>query len=357
MGNLMTDTYTYEDLANTYGNFYLPAVKVFINETDVIRSMSLALEDISIVLSLSAASSTVLKFGNVYDKESRSFLSGLTDKFKPGTIVEIAIGYYSAVQTVMKGFVYLTGAEFGEKISFVVTVMDVKKLMMISGVKHLMHDAANYSDVFETVMASYSGLCTAETKATSDELEKPISQTSTDYNLIVDELVGKSSREFLVVAGKAYFRERPKTGSAILQLEFGRELLRLEMDYSYLDVSVQVTGYNRFEQTVYTGTAAAASAESQTTLITPSPAATLSDPDADSQEKVTLRAEYLAEQEIENAKYGKGITIGLPELVPGRFVEVVGLEEMANRKYYMKEVRHTIREGYFTTEFDIGGWI
>ena len=46
----------------------------------------------------------------------------------------------------------------------------------------------------------------------------------------------------------------------------------------------------------------------------------------------------------------------LPELVPGRFVEVSKLEAMANRKYYLKRVNHRINEEGFITEFETGGW-
>lgn len=358
MADLMTGTYDYSSLANKYGNFRRPAVKIYINGTDILTSQNLFLEEITVVLSLTSASSAQFKISNLYDVQSRSFKSGIADKFKPGTIVEIALGYYSSTLKILKGFVYMLGAEFGEKNLLVVTVMDVRKLMMISGSRHVLHDVKNYSDIFKTIMSSYSKLCTASVSATNDKLEAPVSQMSNDYEFVMEELVkkGKSDREFLVLGDKAYFRERPKSGSPIIQLEYGRDLLEMEMDYSYLDMEIQVIGYNNYEQATYTGKAKAKSDESQVSLISPSPVWIYSDPDADNQEKAAKRAQYIADTKKEQAKSGRLVTIGYPELVPGRFVEVVKLEKMVNRKYYLSEVRHKIGDGFYATECEIGGW-
>lgn len=358
MADLMTETYTYKDLVNQYGNFHLPAVKIYVNGTELLSSMGLLLEEIEVVLSLDSASSVQFKLGNVYDVQSRSFRSGLKDKFKPGTIVEVALGYYSSTIKIFKGFVYMLGCEFGEKAMLAVTAMDVRKLMMISGSRHVLHNVKNYSDAFKTIMADYGALCSVQVTATDDKLEIPVSQVSSDYDFVMEELVatGKSSREFFVVADKAYFRERPGSQAPLMQLEYGRELLSLEMDYAYLDLEIQVVGFNAGEQTAYTGTARAKSKEPQSSLISPAPVRMVTDPDADNQDKVSRRAGSLADMETERVKRGKLTTVGLPEIVPGRFIEVVKTEAMVNRKYYISEVRHHVGEGIFTTEIDIGGW-
>lgn len=358
MADLMSDTYEYSSLANKYGNFYLPAVKIYINGTDILAAQKLFLEEISVVLPLDSAGSAQFKIGNIYDPPSRSFKSGIADKFKPGTIVEIALGYYSSTTKIMKGFVYMLGAEFGSKNLLVVTVMDVRKLMMIGGSRHVLHNAKNYSDIFKTIMSAYSKLCTPKVTATDDKLEAPVSQTGTDYDFIMEELVkkGKSGREFFVLGENAYFRERPKSAPAVLKAEFGRELLELEMDYSYLDMEIQVMGYNSYEQASYIGKSKVKSAEPQASLLTPTPVFAYSDPDADNQEKAARRAGALADLADRQSKNGRLTMIGLPEIVPGRYVEVVKLEKMVNRKYYITEVRHRIGGAFFVTECDIGGF-
>lgn len=358
MADLMKDTYDYQSLANKYGNFRRPAVKIFINGTDILTSQKLFLEEISVVLSLESAGSAQFKIDNIYDVESRSFKSGIVDKFKPGTIVEIAIGYFSSTTKIMKGFVYMLGAEFGRKNLLVVTVMDVRKLMMIGGSHHVLHSVKNYSDIFKNIMSSYSKLCSPEVSATDDKLEAPVSQTGTDYDFVMEELVkkGKSDREFFVVGDKAYFREQPKSGTPLLSMEYGRELLELQMDYSYLDMEIQVIGYNSYEQMTYTGKSQAKSGESQASLISPSPVWVYTDPDADNQEKAAKRAKAISRNRVDKSRHGRLTTVGIPEIVPGRFLEVVKLEKMVNRKYYISQVRHKIGDSFYATDCEIGGW-
>lgn len=358
MADLMTDTYEYSSLANKYGNFYLPVVKIYINGTDILSSQKLYLEDISVVLSLQNASSAQFRIGNLYDVKNRKFKSGIADKFKPGTIVEIALGYQSSTIKIMKGFVYMLGAEFGEKNLLVVTVMDVRKLMMIGGIRRVLHNEKNYSDIFKNLMSPYSKLCRLKVSSTNDKLEAPVFQAGTDYDFVMDEFVrkGKSGREFLVVGDTAYLRERPENAKAVIKAEFGREIIKMQMDYSYLDREIRVTGYNSYEQKSYTGKSKIKSKEAQASLLTPTPIFFYPDADADSQEKADRRAETIADLEKRQTQVGQITTIGLPELVPGRYIEIVKLEKMVNRKYYITEVRHRIGNDFFITECETGGW-
>jgi phage protein D len=48
--------------------------------------------------------------------------------------------------------------------------------------------------------------------------------------------------------------------------------------------------------------------------------------------------------------------VGLPELVPGRFVSVKGLDSELDRDYYIREVRHELDSGGFSTSVEIGDW-
>ena len=48
--------------------------------------------------------------------------------------------------------------------------------------------------------------------------------------------------------------------------------------------------------------------------------------------------------------------VGLPELVPGRFVSLKGLDSDLDLDYYIREVRHEIGSDGFSTTLEIGGW-
>lgn len=354
MADLMTGSSAYNTLANQYGNFIVPAMKIKVNGQDVITSMNLQIVELTVTCSLHAAGCTVIKIGGCYDEEQTSFSSDVKDKFKLGTVVSVELGYLSHTELVFKGYVAMLGAEFAEDKLIVVTLMDARRLMMTSGKKQILYDVKNYSDAFSTVIGEYSKLCTSTMDATNDQLENPVSQTSNDYEFITKELARKGKREFFIFADKAYFRQLDSNTSACMTVQYGRELLELKVDHEYLDVKIKVLGYDQMEETSVAYEKQVTSSLDQTSVIT-TPEFTIADIDADSQEKAQNRAEFIAQQEINRTCTGSGKTIGLPEIVPGRYLEVEEADELVNKKFYITEVKHSIVNHFFTTEFEIGG--
>ena len=357
MADLMADVCTYDSLVNKYGNFHVPAVRLYVDGRDVVQDLELDIHSLEVILSLQEASMAVIRLMDAYDPETRSFDDQVKNKFKLGTVVEVEIGYISETRKVLKGFVAILGAEFGQDTCLVVTVMDVRRLMMTGGVHHVLHDVSNYSDAVQTILDEYTKLCTAEIDATNDQLKNPVSQRSTDYDFITRELIagGRCEREFLVVGDKAYFRTPRKETTAICSLELGRELREFRVENIYTDLKVDVTGYNQQEQNIITASATARSTEAQSSLFTKTPVHNIVDPEADTQDKADMRAQAYAGGRLSLGQNGKGVCLGLPELVPGRFVEIAMLEQMANKKFYINKVTHRIGEEGFVTEFEAGG--
>lgn len=358
MSKLMTGSYTNKALTNKYGNFLVPNFKIKVNGTDVVATLDLDVSEMVITLSLSAASSVVIKLGSLYDEESHSFESKVKNKFKLGTVVEIEAGYLSETTMIFKGYVTGLGVEFDEYSLLIVQLMDARRLMMSSGKRQLLHEVKNYSDAFKTVISNYSKLCTPEVDATDDKLEKPLAQTTNDYNFVTKELIGKGKapREFFILGDKAYFREPAKDTSPIMKVRYGRELLNFSMMAGYLSMKVVVSGYDPKAQKAVSATVNAKSSSSQSSVISSPPEIYFVDPDADTPEKAKTRATAIAEREIRKTMTGSGLLVGIPEVVPGRFLEIESLDSMVNKKYYLTEVIHTIDTESFTTAFEIGGW-
>lgn len=357
MADLMTDTYTYDSLVNKYGNFHVPAVRLYVDGSDVVQELELQVQSLEISLSLHTASTAVIRLSGIYDQEQRSFDSKVKNKFKLGTVVEVGIGYISEIQKVLKGYVAVLGAEFGKEVCLVVTVADVRRLMA-EGVHHVLHNVSNYSEAVQTILEKYSKLCAAKVDATDDQLESPLSQRSTDFDFITRELIakGRCEREFLVVGGTAYFRKPREETKAICVMEFGRELREFKVESAYTDMQVDVIGYHQLTQSIFTASATAKSTEAQNSVLTSTPIHNIVDPGADTQEEVDIHATIWANERLSSGQKGSGTCVGLPELVPGRFVEISMLEEMANRKFYINKVTHRMDEAGFVTEFETGGW-
>ncbi len=359
MGDLMTGTAKYESLENKYGNFIVPAVKIKSNGSDVVTKNDLTILELTVTLSLESAGMAIIKVADIYDTKNHSLDSKVKKLFKLGTIMEIELGYLSETTAVFKGYVAGLGAEFGETPALVVKLMDARKLMMTGGVRKQLYEDKNYSDIFKKVMGRYSKLCSIEADATTDNLKAPVSQSTSDYNFVKNELLkkGKSEREFFILYDKAYFRKPCKNKTAIMTVTFGRELMRLSTMADYLDTEIEVIGYDPVNCKSISSKQKVKTSESQTSVLSPAQQQFFIDPDADSEEKAKIRAGAIAEKMKLNCCYAEGELIGLPEIVPGRFLKVEDTDSLVDKSYYLSEVTHYYTESAFRTSFEAKGWV
>ncbi|MBQ9632873.1 MAG: hypothetical protein IJV04_08195, partial [Lachnospiraceae bacterium] len=187
----------------------------------------------------------------------------------------------------------------------------------------------------------------------------PLSQTQDDYQFITRELIGsgRADREFFVLGEKAYFRKPCKEKTPIMSLEYGRELLALKTDEAYRDLNVFVVGYDADQQKTVTGNASVNRPLSMKKLIGSTPEFYLTDPAMDTVSKAKDKAQAVAGRLEYKAKTGQGMTIGIPEIVPGRYISVKSLDrDLCDHKYYLKNVIHEINGEDYKTMFDIEGW-
>lgn len=359
MADLMTATEKYTSLQNKYGNFVVPAFKIKANGTDLVTQNRLTVAELTVTLSLENAGMAVMKIADIYDMEKHSMDSKIKSLFKLGTVIEIELGYLSATTAVFKGYVAGLGTEIDEEPMLVVKLMDARKLMMTNGVRKQLYEDKNYSDIFKKVMGRYSKLCSIEADATSDNLTAPVSQSTSDYNFVKNELLrkGKSEREFFILYDKAYFRKPCKNKTPIMTVNLGRELFRLSTMEDYLDTEIEVIGYDPKNSKSISSKATVKSDGSMTPVLTPSQQQFFIDPDADSEEKAKIRVGYLSDKMKNDSCYAEGELVGLPEIVPGRYLKVEDVDELVNKSFYLSEVTHRIDSSRFRTMFEARGWV
>ena len=168
---------------------------------------------------------------------------------------------------------------------------------------------------------------------------------------------GKSDREFFVLMDKAYFRTPAKNKTPIMTVELGKELLKFSMMADYLDTEINVIGFDPVRCESVSAKVKAKTPEKYSPVITPTPAQFFIDADADSEAKAKTRAQAIANTEQRKCCFAQGELVGLPEIVPGRYLQVNKLDEMADKKYYISEVCHRFSESSFSTVFESKGWL
>ena len=356
MASLMTATAQYSMLENKYGNFRVPALKIISGGSDILAKNELSVTDLTVTLSLEDAGMAVFKVAADYDIEKRSFDKKVKNLFKLGTIMEIELGYLSATTPIFKGYVSGLGVEFGGNPLLVVMLMDARKLMMTNGVRKQLYTDKNYSDIFKKVMGRYAKLCSIEADPTSDNLTSPVSQSTSDYNFVKNELLkrGKSEREFFILYDKAYFRKPCKNKVPIMTVTLGRELISFNTMTEYLDSEIEVIGYD--PKTLKSlSSKVKVKSDKCVPVLSPTPQQFFIDPDADSAEKAKIRAAAIADTMKMKSVFAEGELLGLPEIVPGRFIKVQDTDDLSNNSYYINEVTHHLSDSEFKTSFEASG--
>lgn len=356
MADLMSGSYTFAQLQQKYANFLAPAAKVKIDGTDIASAWGLAVDDLNITVSLEEAGSCNFTVVNAYDLQKRQFKDDCKNNLIPGAVIEVSLGYGSDLTLVFKGYISEVSVAFGEMPTYSCTAMDVRRLMMDGGDTYLIHQVKSYSAAFWEVMERYAKLTPQkEVDDTPDQFEQ-LAQMNNDYQFVTMVLCKNGDREFFVIGGKAYFRKPQKVAVPIVTLEWGRDLLSFSRNSMYQDFEVQVVGYDDENKEVIQGEAREKNDEKQSQVISEVQATLKADPSIKDLQAANEAAKKEAEERKKRAQSGSAVCIGLPEIVPGRFIKLEKLDSMLDKKYYVNKVQHAFGSDGFTTNIEIKGW-
>ena len=351
---LMDGKYEYSSLTGKYSQFRTPAGRLKLGGSELPRGVGV--EQIGATLSLEGASAVTFTVAGAYDLKAGGFDPKVKALLKLGTKVSLELGYGSALTEVFQGYISGVSVNFSDAPSLSITAMDVRGLMMEGTSREEVHVVTTYSAAFQAVMKRYSALCSelVVDATDADEIAQIVQRTS-DYEFVAHILTKKANREFFVLDGKAYFREEKKVKAPIMTLAWGKGILSFSRNALYQNLEITVIGFDpdskeavKAKVTETAGTAQKAVGPKHETVI--------SDADALEVAKARKRAEKEAEKRRRKAQSGAVSCVGLPELVPGRYVALTGLDKDLDRDYYIQEVRHELGGDGFSTTLEIGGW-
>lgn len=362
--DLMNGTYSYSNLESKYNSFQVPAAKLKIGGEDILARTDIYLSSINITLSLEAAGIASFVISPEYNNENSSASDDIKKGISLGKTVTAHLGYGSDLTEVFKGYVASIKAEYDADtgVSYTITALDARALMMTDNVRIKSYEIKNYSDAVKKVLNRYSSLCKAEIDATTENFDPvfPLRQKNSDYSFIQDSIIkdGKVDREFFILDDKVYFRKPKKVTSPIMTLSSNAGLKSFERTAEYLDTSFEVFGRKNGTNDFLSGKADAKGKEEQTSALSEKGVKMLARSGENEQTKQQLDAiaKNRADMEIAERQNASGSCVGLPEIVPGRFISIDKIDPMLNKKYYIYEVTHSYSEGGFITSFKTKGW-
>ncbi|MFI3227523.1 MAG: hypothetical protein R3Y09_08950 [Clostridia bacterium] len=347
---LMSSNYTYNSLASKYDDFVLPAYKITVGGTQILTDSASALQYLEVTLSVEDTGSAHFFITQEYDRSSSSFEGSLKSTLKTGKIVEIYLGYNSDTTLVFKGFIGALDVVFDaeDSLGFEVLAFDARWLMKTDNLPYVFYEKANYSDIATEILTRYKTLATPKVDSTSDKLTELVVQKENDYDFLTKTLALKTGCELFVVADELYFRKKTSE-SAFYTIDISSGLKYFSKSDKYLNKSIEVQGLDLAFSEVISSTVTAKNSN-QTDVISASTSVYTFEDCLTASEAKTIASSIQTSLQNE-CSTAKGIVIGLPEIVPGRYVEISKLDSTVNDKYYIVEVIHKIDEEGFETSF------
>lgn len=363
---------TYDALKKTYMEFSSPQAAIFFGGEAFKNTGEFVIDDISVdVTSDFEASIASFHIYNIYDQSTASFrYSEIKQQVCIGNVLDIVLGYLGVGQTVFHGFVAgldfhfdNTGLPYLE-----VTGMDIKGVMMASSYAQQI-SAASYSAAVEQIFARsvYSSLMkdmSLQVTATPDAggatggltggLAGSAAGSSSPSTI---EMVSESDYEFVVKAAKrfnyeffadkqtVYFRPAKADTAPQAELSAGAGILEFSVGYSVSGLVGEIE-----TRSVDAGTgklvkaskklAQDAGIESKARALVNKAQKVYIDASIQSQQDADARANSLYEQMSYRLGSFEATCVGIPDLSPGRFLDVKGMGAPADNSFYITTVMH-----------------
>ena len=180
----------------------------------------------------------------------------------------------------------------------------------------------------------------------------------TDYELIVEQ-ASKQGYEFFIIQGKAYFRKKQKVTSTLMKLSPQNGIIgaRFSVSGQHLVKKIEVRSIDESNGKQVKGNATISgkfSKGSSGNMLLGNSTQVFYEPGVKDTNEAKKRAEARAEAIADQFGELECECVGIPELAPGRFIQVEKLSSQANRKYYIQYVKHVIDESGYRTYFKAG---
>lgn len=359
----MSVTTTVQKLRQKYGGFQAPLARIRVEGEEIVAANKGRL--IQLVVELTSgfeASGCRFVLDGEYDYSKTDFSSsGPVPKLQLGAKVTVEAGYITT-EPVFEGLItrvdYALSSDQPPTVE--VECADAKCLLMktrrlaIRSEKKM--SAAIEALLSEQPLTQYIGGKEVDAFG-RDETVIPTALES-DYHFLTEQ-AAYYGREFFILQGKVYFRERPASSPTVMTISTDLPIYsaRLSLRGDVLLDTVTVKGIDEATGKEVSGTSKVSgkfSSGSTAARMTGSTERVEFDPLVASAGEASDRAKAIA----------KGISgrfgqlelrcTGIPELAPGRYIAVEKLFSQANRTYYITKVRHTLDAGGFYTTMEAG---
>ncbi len=350
MADLMNSSeQEFNDLITKYNNFISPSCKISIG-SEILTEDNIG--DIKIDISVKdTAGMCVFTVRNCYSYEENGFKSEIKSKLILGKSVDVFLGYSDTNQILFKGYVEAINYEFSDSPSITVVCMDAIHVLMQKVTIERRDKQRPLSDIITELLnkeRSYiSDIEVENIPATGIQIAQNIS----DYDFI-KKIANENGFEFFILAGTAYLRKAKKVKTLITSLEFGESIISFNREVKYKNVSVTVMGKDDGNKVTTKGidTGMTNTPYIQKSFISNK---IIQSGKFNTDDKAKERASIEVQNILESAYSAKLDCIGIPELVPGRYIKLENFDNDFNKKYYITKVSHNFSVGEYIVSLNL----
>lgn len=379
----MLDFFTYSSLKDDYKGFADPMVVITVDGESIRGNKSgVSVSDVEVDLTCGfEAGQAAFSLYDCYDLIKSTFEYDKIKKFIIlGSTVVVALGYSNVTREVFRGVIVRVEFVIDDSAAphVRVTCMDVKGIMMANHY-HKALKAESYSgavkEIFQQELYMEMTDMTGTGKAAPPKIITKLSVSDTPDVFDVNtgttdksiEMVGESDYEFVVraakkfnyefycIGGQVLFREARGDGTTLLSFNNSCNIFNMNVTYDITGLvgSVKVRGLDVGKAKVVENSAKnrnKISAKSQAKSIISGSEYVYVDPTVTDKLEAKRRSNYI----LDNMSFRFGNLdleiMGLPEVIPGRFIEVTDLGTAVSNSFYVTSVHHMMDEtGRYTT--------
>ena len=363
-----------KELESEYQNFYAPRFQILVGEngeTDILDK-GVEVTNVSVDNSLDGADTFSFTVFNAFDitKKEVLWFGGDDSLFKFGEQVEIKLGYANNLKTLMIGLITAVKVDFpsGSPPQMEVSGFDLSYKMMKEKKPRFWNDRTD-SYVAEKIAEEHSFKTSFDDDDGLFSNGEIIEDSEVEYSQIIKQ-EKESDFEFLrrlaernyydfFVFGKTLFFRKPayKKEEAVVTLEWGKSLVSFspEIDIAERVMQINVEGANNKEKKDIVAMAAMKKEEITKYISFDNNQFTVEwvNHTLSSEQHAETLAKSILLKRHENVFTGSGESIGIPDIVAGKNIKLIGLGEKFSQKYYVNQTNHSISSSGYKTTFNV----
>lgn len=357
-------TYTFQALSEKYEDFRGPAFTILVDDK-TLDSTEMPIVQLEVKLSESIISCCTFSVESLYDYEKSKWVNDLEQTIQVGATLKVSGGYCQQEQ-LFYGFVFEYHLEYSQDKPPRLVVKGLDGLGFLTNCYEPIYHgnkkpkAVVQEIFFKAINAKYAQ------SYQIDEMENLVTplvkELTSDYNYL-RKLSQMYNLSLMVVRGELYFGDLISDTASLITLTLGAGLLDFRKRISLQSQlgKVEIRGKDVNQKRIM-GAAdkvtVGDSGKKWAGEIAPAYKNVVAREYSEcvrTAEECTRLAQCRLNAQAMNFIQGEGRCVGLPELIPGRYITIKGVDTMTAGNYFVDSVTHKFSQNGYYTEFTVKG--